>query len=94
MEYEHKTGHFIHGLDDEGMISEILRKVSALEDINDATSERVLIWALQVEAQRVQKEVLDSIKEAKDFDSIRHNMQKQNNKAHKKQRWVENCRYC
>ena len=33
------TEQFIHGLDDEGMISEILRELSALVDINDATSE-------------------------------------------------------
>ena len=29
---------FIHGLDDERMISEIFRKVSVLEYINDVTS--------------------------------------------------------
>ena len=29
--------------DGEGMISEILREVSALEDIDDANSERVLL---------------------------------------------------
>ena len=29
----------IHWLDNEGIISDILRKVSALEDIDDATSE-------------------------------------------------------
>ena len=65
------------------MISEILREVSSLEDINDAISERIPLWAQRVEAQRVQKETLDSIKEAKDFDSIRHNMQRQDNETHK-----------
>ena len=29
---------FIHGLDDEGMISGILREVSALKDMDDTTS--------------------------------------------------------
>ena len=34
-----------------------------LEDINDATCERVLLWVYQrVEADRVWKEVFDSIK--------------------------------
>ena len=42
-----------------------------LEDINHATSEWVLLWAQSTEAQRVQTEALDNIKEAKDFDSIR-----------------------
>ena len=46
------------------------RKVSALEDIDDATSERVLLWTQTMEAQRVQEEALDSIKEAKDFVSL------------------------
>ena len=36
---------FIQGLDDKGMISKILREVSVLEDINDATSKWVLSWA-------------------------------------------------
>ena len=31
---------FMHGLEDEGMISEILRELPVLEDINDVTSER------------------------------------------------------
>ena len=44
--------HFMHGQDNEGMMSEILREVSALEDINDVTSERVLLWAQKVEVQR------------------------------------------
>ena len=40
MEYDRKlTEQFIHGLDDKGMISEILREMSALEDINDVTNE-------------------------------------------------------
>ena len=51
------------------MISEILREVSVLEDINDATSELVLLWVQRVEYQRVQKEALDNKKEAKDFAS-------------------------
>ena len=61
---------FIYGLDSEGMISEILRQVSVLEEIDDGTSEWVLLWVQWVEAQRAQKEELDNIKEAKDFDSV------------------------
>ena len=58
-------------LDNEGMISVILREVSTLKNIHDTTSEWVLLWAKRVEAQTAQKEVLSNIKEAKDFDSIR-----------------------
>ena len=43
------------------MRSEILRDVPALEDIDDTTQKRVLLWAQRLEAQGVQKEALDSI---------------------------------
>ena len=58
------------------MIDEIVRKLLALENIDDTTSEGVLLWTQEVEAQRVHKEVLNKIKVAKDFDSLRENMQK------------------
>ena len=62
-EYDKKlTEQSIHTLDDEGMISEIFREVSALEDINDTTNERVLLWVQRVAVQMVQKEDLDNIK--------------------------------
>ena len=70
------TKQFINRLDDEAMISEILRKLSALEDIDDATSEPVLLCAQRVHAQRAQKEALNNIKEAKEFDSVKYSTQK------------------
>ena len=45
-------------LENEGMISEILKEVSALENIDDATSKRVL-WAQRMEAQRTQNEAVE-----------------------------------
>ena len=62
---------FICGLDDEGMTSEILWEVSALQDMDDATSKRVMSLAQRVEALRVQKEALNYIKEVKQFDSVK-----------------------
>ena len=47
-----------------GMISEILRQVSALGNTDDATCEWVILWA-----QMAQK-VLDNVKEATDSDFI------------------------
>ena len=44
--------------------------------------------------RRAQKEKLDSIKEAKDFDYVRHRTQKHENEAHRKQKQVENSKYC
>ena len=68
------------------MISWFLRDVSALEDTEDATSMRLLLLAQGVEAQKVQKEALDSLKEAKDFDSVRCSTHKHDNEAHRKQK--------
>ena len=45
-------------------------------------------------SKEAQKEALYRIKEAKDFNSIRQNMQKDENVRHKKQRQVESCNYC
>ena len=42
------TEQFIHRPDDEDMISVILREVLTLQDSDDATSERVLLWAQRV----------------------------------------------
>ena len=75
----------INGLDDEG-ISEILRRILTLEDIEDTTKERVLLWTQRVEAQRVQEVVLSNIKEVTEFDCVRHSTPKQENEAHKKEK--------
>ena len=58
----------IHGLDDDSMISEILKEASVLGDINYVTSNNV--WTQRVEVLGVQKVALDSIREANDFDPI------------------------
>ena len=55
-EYDRRlTEQFIHVLDDGVIIGEILRKLKALEDIIEATSDKIVMWAQRVEAQRVQK---------------------------------------
>ena len=42
-EYDRRlTEQFIYGLDDEGIIGEILREVTVLEDYDDVTNEWVL----------------------------------------------------
>ena len=77
------TEQFIKGLGDTSMISEILREVSALENTDDTAS---MLWDQRVEIQRMQKEALDSIKKAKDFDSVRCSTQEHANVAHRKQK--------
>ena len=83
---------FIPRLDDDDvMVSDILRKVSASEDINNVKSERVLLWPQREEAQKVQKVTLNIIMEAK--DSLKCITQEQDNEIHK-QRWLKNFKYC
>ena len=54
------------------MISKILREVSAFDGIDDTTGERVLAWVQRVDIE-VQKEAINNIKEAKEFDTVRYN---------------------
>ena len=53
------------------MRAERIRELTALKDINEATSDQILIWDQTQEAYRVQKEVLDNIRNAKKFNSVR-----------------------
>ena len=46
------TEQSISGLNDNGMIDEILGEVATIEDIEHAISEHVLLWAHRVEVQR------------------------------------------
>ena len=63
-----------------------------LEDMEDAMSERVLIWPQRVEAHRAQKIVLDNVEETKEFDAVRHSVQRNDSEAPKSQK-VENYKY-
>ena len=67
---------FIGGLNNADMTDEILRKVTALENIEEAKSEHELSWVCRVEVQRAFS-VLNNIKESKDFDAIWKNIQRQ-----------------
>ena len=83
-EYDRRLNkQFIHGLGNEGMISEIVREVSASESIDDATSEQGLLWVQRVKTKTALKEALDNIKVAKDFDPLDKNIQKDDNMRHK-----------
>ena len=46
---------FINWLGDEGMISEVLREVLTLKDMEDTTGETVLLRIQRVEVQRYRK---------------------------------------
>ena len=86
--------NFISGINDDGMIDEILKEVAMLEDTEDATSECVLLWVHRVEEHRVQKSALNDIREAKGYDIISQNMQKQEHTITKMHRKQDKCKYC
>ena len=57
-----------------------------LGDIEGASSKRVLLRAQRVEVQKAQKIVPNNIKEAKEFDSVKHNTPEHNIETQKKQK--------
>ena len=58
---------FIHGLNDKGMLDEIIRELTSRNGNVQTTSEDVLVWAKRVKAQRVQASVLNDITETKNL---------------------------
>ena len=52
---------FINGLNDETVITKIIKEPKALKNTSKASSEQVLLWAQRVEAERAQKVVLGNI---------------------------------
>ena len=62
---------FVHGLNNNDMLTEIIRELSKAKESVDITSEQVLGWAKRVEAQRAQSEIMDSLTETKEFDKIK-----------------------
>ena len=68
---------FIGRLTEDGMTNEILREVTTLENIEEAVGEHMLGWVHRMQVQKAPRSVLHNIREAKDFDAIRQNSQKQ-----------------
>ena len=69
------TQLFISGLNNDGMIDEILKEVAISEDTDDATRERVLLWAHKIEVQMAQKSALND-KKRQWFDIINYSSHK------------------
>ena len=67
----HLKERFINGLNDDGIIVEIIYELIPLSDMAVATSEPALVQPKTVAAQRDQKPILSSLKENKEFDVIR-----------------------
>ena len=62
---------FINGINDDDMMTEIMRGLTAVRNTNEITSEHILCWARRVRVQRVQKAILDVKKGSKEFDAIK-----------------------
>ena len=64
------------------MTDEILSEVATLEVTEEAISDQVFTWVHRVEAQRAKCIVLNSIKEAMEFDVFWPNTQNMNVRTH------------
>ena len=53
----------------ETITAEIIKDLTTLKDTSEVTSKQVLILTQRVEAQKIQKTLLDSSRVAKEFDS-------------------------
>ena len=63
-------------IDDDNIMTEIIRELTTIEKTNEITSEQILAWTRRVEAQRAQKVLIAVIKENKEFDATkRHDQQ-------------------
>ena len=85
---------FTSGLNDDGMVNEILKEVAMLEDVEDGTSSWVLLWAYRVKGQRGWKSAHNEIKEAKEFDLVNCSILKQVHDVPRANKRNDNCKYC
>ena len=90
---------FIHGLNDNDMLTEIIRKLTKAVQSVDITSEQALGWARRVEFQRAQSAIMDSLTKTKEFVKIKiakgglkYNMK--NLQTHAKVPAKKSCSYC
>ena len=59
---------FIHGLNDNCMLVDIIKELTVTNNADQITSKGMLAWAKRVEVQRAQAAVLNTIIESKQFD--------------------------
>ena len=60
----------INGNND-AMMTEIIKDLTAMKRENEKTSVKVFSWARRGETQRAQKAIIDTTKESREFDMIR-----------------------
>ena len=62
---------FIHGLNDNDMLGEIILELTKIKDNEEIMSKNVLSWTKRIKAQRVQSTIRNSFTEAKKFNKIK-----------------------
>ena len=62
---------FIHRLNDKLMLDEIIRELTTKNNDEQVTSEGMLTWAKQIEAQTAKAAILNNIIESHQFDKIK-----------------------
>ena len=88
---------FIHGLNDKGVLDEIIKELTTKSKDKQTTGEGVLAWAKRVEAQWAQAAILSDIMETQQFDKVKLNSKQRDNQGRQMvgttgQR--RHCRYC
>ena len=63
---------FISGIDDNGMMNEIIKEVATLQDIRYPAGKCMLLWAHNIEVQRAQNQDLMTYKRKKMILSTEH----------------------
>ena len=61
---------FIHGLNDQTMLDEIIRELTAKNNNEQTTCKDVLVWAKRIEVQRAQAAKLSYITESQKFNKV------------------------
>ena len=73
-------------MNDEAITAEIIKELIVLKDTSEVSSEQVLTWTHTVKVKRALKAVLETIRDARDFDSIRRDRQRSGQNGNKQQR--------
>ena len=71
-----------------------LRELAAVKDIKEATSDQIIMWAQRLDVHRVQREVLNHIREDHEFDSFRWNEYGSDNARQNMSGGITNSKYC
>ena len=86
----------IHGLNDDEMLVEVIRDLTKCREDVTIPSETVLAWGKRVEAQRVQKVVINSLCQSRNLDAITHKENWLRGKRHSSNTVITKmkCKYC